>query len=70
MCKLCKKSFAQLPHLKKHMLCVHNTEKPYYCEICEGYYKVKTDYEEHVAQKHPDEIPVSVKNIFNILIQN
>ena len=40
VCKLCKKSFAQLPHLKKHMLCVHNTDKPYYCEKCEGFYKV------------------------------
>ena len=33
-------AFAQLPHLKKHMLCVHNTDKPYYCEICQGFFKV------------------------------
>ena len=39
-CKLCNKSFAQLPHLKKHMLCVHNSDKPYYCEVCQGFYKV------------------------------
>ena len=94
VCKLCKKSFAQLPHLKKHMLCVHNTDKPYYCEKCEGFYKVshishqyiswvkniynrmwfskvswwlnniscfytqvKTDYEEHAAKEHPEDLP-------------
>lgn len=51
-------SFAQLPHLKKHMLCVHNTDKPYYCEVCEGYFKIKTEYEEHAAKDHPDELPV------------
>lgn len=57
VCKLCKKSFAQLPHLKKHMLCVHNTDRPYYCEICEAFYKVKTDYQEHVDKIHPGKIP-------------
>ena len=40
ICKLCNKAFAQLPHLKKHMLCVHNSDKPYYCEVCQGFYKV------------------------------
>lgn len=57
VCKLCKKSFAQLPHLKKHMLCVHNTDKPYYCEKCEGFYKVKSEYEEHALTEHPDDLP-------------
>lgn len=56
-CKLCKKSFAQLPHLKKHMLCVHNTDKPYYCERCETFFKVKLEYQEHVEVSHPDDIP-------------
>ena len=60
VCKLCNKAFAQLPHLKKHMLCVHNTDKPYYCEKCEGFYKVKTDYEEHAMKEHPDDLPVSI----------
>ena len=59
VCKLCNKAFAQLPHLKKHMLCVHNTDKPYYCEKCEGFYKVKTDYGEHAMREHPDDLPVS-----------
>merc|ERR1711976_595625 len=52
-----KKSFAQLPHLKKHMLCVHNTDKPYYCERCKEFFKIKTEYQEHVEKTHPDDIP-------------
>ena len=39
------------------MLCVHNTDKPYYCEKCEGFFKVKTEYEEHAAKDHPDDLP-------------
>lgn len=57
VCKLCKKSFAQLPHLKKHMLCVHNTDRPYYCEVCEAFFKTKTDYQDHVEKSHPDKMP-------------
>lgn len=57
VCKLCKKAFAQLPHLKKHMLCVHNTDKPYYCERCKAFFKVKNEYQEHVEATHPDDIP-------------
>ena len=62
-CKLCKKSFAQLPHLKKHMLCVHNTDKPYYCERCKEYFKIKTEYQEHVEKSHPDDIPEDLQGI-------
>ena len=40
------------------MLCVHNTDKPYYCEKCEGFFKVKTEYEEHAARDHPEDLPV------------
>ena len=57
VCKLCKKSFAQLPHLKKHMLCVHNTDRPYYCEICETFFKIKNDYQDHVEKSHPGKLP-------------
>jgi KRAB domain-containing zinc finger protein len=56
-CKLCQKSFAQLPHLKKHMLCVHNTDKPYYCERCEEFFKIKSEYQEHVEKSHPHDVP-------------
>ena len=65
VCKLCKKAFAQLPHLKKHMLCVHNTDKPYYCERCEVFFKIKTEYQAHVEEKHPEEIPADLVGIAN-----
>ena len=43
------------------MLCVHNTDKPYYCEKCEGFFKVKTDYEEHAFKDHPEDLPEDLK---------
>ena len=43
------------------MLCVHNTDKPYYCEKCEEFFKIKTEYQEHVESKHPDDIPDDLK---------
>lgn len=43
--------------MKKHMLCVHNTDKPYYCETCKEFFKIKTEYQEHVEKTHPDDIP-------------
>ena len=39
------------------MLCVHNTDKPYYCETCKEFFKIKTEYQEHVEKTHPDDIP-------------
>ena len=67
VCKLCKKPFAQLPHLKKHMLCVHNTDRPYYCEICEAFYKVKSDYQEHVDKTHPGQIPEDLIGVSDVI---
>ena len=58
MCKICQKTFAQLTHLKKHILCIHETEKPYYCEICKGYYKVETDFEEKISKIHLGDNPI------------
>ena len=64
-CKLCGKSFSQLPHLKKHMLCVHNTDKPYYCEKCESFFKIKNEYQEHAEKNHPDDIPEDLVGLAN-----
>ncbi len=67
VCKLCKKLFAQLPHLKKHMLCVHNTDRPYYCEVCEAFYKVKSDYQEHVDKNHPGQVPEDLVGVSDVI---
>ena len=45
------------------MLCVHNTDKPYYCERCKEYFKIKTEYQEHVEKSHPDDIPEDLQGI-------
>uniref|UniRef100_A0A6M2DLX0 C2H2-type domain-containing protein n=2 Tax=Xenopsylla cheopis TaxID=163159 RepID=A0A6M2DLX0_XENCH len=52
-CKLCKDdlvAFSQLPHLKKHMLCIHKTNKPYVCDNCEGFFRTKIDLNEHATE--------------------
>ena len=45
------------------MLCVHNTDRPYYCEVCEAFYKVKSDYQEHVEKSHPGQVPEDLIDI-------
>lgn len=47
-CLLCpNKAFNQLPHLKKHMLAIHKTDKPYLCLGCKDFFKTKSVLEEH-----------------------
>lgn len=47
-CILCENiAFSQLPHLKKHMLCIHKTNKPYMCVHCKTFHKTKNDLEVH-----------------------
>ncbi|KAJ8897767.1 hypothetical protein PR048_003117 [Dryococelus australis] len=47
-CLLCPSTtFVQLPHLKKHMLCVHKTNKPYLCVSCRKFFKTKLELETH-----------------------
>ena len=46
------------------MRCIHNTDKPYYCEICEEYFKIKTEYEDHVEKNHLNEISQDLDGIF------
>lgn len=49
-CILCDNaSFSQLPHLKKHMLCIHKTKKPYVCVHCRTFHQTKIDLENHYA---------------------
>lgn len=50
-CLLCENiAFSQLPHLKKHMLCIHKTDKPYLCHGCKKFYKTKIQLEEHLLK--------------------
>ncbi|KAL1129172.1 hypothetical protein AAG570_013702 [Ranatra chinensis] len=47
-CLICQdKAFSQLPHLKKHMLSIHKTSKPYMCTACKSYFKTKSQLQEH-----------------------
>lgn len=49
VCMLCSNiAFSQLPHLKKHMLCIHKTNKPYVCTYCKSFHKTKVDLETHL----------------------
>ncbi|KAG8321916.1 gastrula zinc finger protein XlCGF52.1 isoform X1 [Homalodisca vitripennis] len=47
-CLICpNKAFNQLPHLKKHMLTIHKTDKPYMCVGCQSFFKTKSVLLEH-----------------------
>lgn len=49
-CLLCENvAFSQLPHLKKHMLCIHKTTKPYVCSYCKTFHRTKSELEFHYA---------------------
>lgn len=49
-CLLCENvAFSQLPHLKKHMLCIHKTDKPYYCLECKTFFKIKSQLLSHLC---------------------
>lgn len=49
-CLLCTEdevAFSQLAHLKTHMRKIHNQSKPYLCEGCHEFFKVKVELEAH-----------------------
>lgn len=47
-CLICSnRAFNQLPHLKKHMLTIHKTDKPYMCKGCMSFFKKKNLLVEH-----------------------
>ncbi|XP_064101084.1 zinc finger protein 436-like [Macrobrachium nipponense] len=41
-----------LPHLKKHMKCVHNATKPYLCKLCKEYFQTQSELEAHNRDVH------------------
>lgn len=51
VCILCENiAFSQLPHLKKHMYCIHKTTKPYVCMHCKSFHKTKMDLDNHYGK--------------------
>ncbi|CAB3383589.1 Hypothetical predicted protein [Cloeon dipterum] len=49
ICPLCPSTaFVQLPHLKKHMRCIHKTDNPYMCLRCRNFFKKKAELDAHV----------------------
>lgn len=56
-CPICENiGFAQLPHLKKHMLCIHKADKAYYCHGCKKFFKKKIQLEEHQETCRPETV--------------
>jgi KRAB domain-containing zinc finger protein len=60
-CPLCPSTaFVQLPHLKKHMRCVHKSSKPYMCTSCRCFFSTKKELVAHgeckVTGMEPDRL--------------
>ncbi|RZF39647.1 hypothetical protein LSTR_LSTR001168 [Laodelphax striatellus] len=54
-CLMCAdRAFSQLPHLKKHMLAIHKTDKPYLCKPCGEFFKTKSQLLDHERECRPD----------------
>ncbi|KAH8257058.1 hypothetical protein KR038_001949 [Drosophila bunnanda] len=48
-CQLCEDevAFSQLAHLKNHMKKIHKQQKPYMCEGCHEFFKIKVELQAH-----------------------
>uniref|UniRef100_A0A1Q3F6E2 C2H2-type domain-containing protein n=1 Tax=Culex tarsalis TaxID=7177 RepID=A0A1Q3F6E2_CULTA len=66
-CPICNVGFSQLPHLKKHMLSIHNQDKSYLCKHCNIFFKTKLDHLTHMAGCSPEtqQPAVSVEEIID-----
>ncbi|XP_017109559.2 gastrula zinc finger protein XlCGF57.1 [Drosophila bipectinata] len=51
-CQLCEDevAFSQLAHLKNHMKKIHKQQKPYMCEGCHEFFKIKVELQAHAEQ--------------------
>ncbi|KAH8239764.1 hypothetical protein KR032_007589 [Drosophila birchii] len=51
-CQLCvdEVAFSQLAHLKNHMKKIHKKQKPYMCEGCNEFFKIKVELQAHSEQ--------------------
>lgn len=52
---MCSSSFLQLPHLKKHMRCIHKKDRPYVCLPCNEFFQTKNELTLHTASHTKDE---------------
>ncbi|XP_055598281.1 zinc finger protein 454-like [Uranotaenia lowii] len=65
-CPICAIGFSQLPHLKKHMLSIHNQDKSYLCKACNIFFKTKLDHQNHMASCSPDDNqPATVEELID-----
>ncbi|XP_016959541.1 zinc finger protein OZF isoform X2 [Drosophila biarmipes] len=57
-CQLCEDdvAFSQLAHLKNHMKKIHKQQKPYMCEGCHEFFKIKVELQAHA--EHCAKCPV------------
>lgn len=55
-CSTCKKSFASMRNLKRHLL-IHRNEKPYVCKHCGVSYRQSQNLLDHMNEKHSEGPP-------------
>lgn len=58
----CSKEFNLNHHLKRHLK-VHETPKPYICEICKESFKLKAQLNKHSIIHNPEPIQLSTENL-------
>ena len=51
-CELCQKMFSEPANLKRHIMCVHDKQKPYRCSVCNKAFGQKSDMEIHTDTVH------------------
>ncbi|CAG0881774.1 unnamed protein product [Cyprideis torosa] len=70
-CPRCSSRFSQLPHLKKHMKCIHGEDRLYQCEVCNQSFRKRVDLENHVAsncdQTQPSQTPADQKKLVRVM---
>lgn len=55
-CKICEKKYSGKYSLRKHVMRLHSTDKPFCCEICEKSFSTKGDLRQHMRM-HTGERP-------------
>ena len=50
-----------------HELCVHNGERSFKCDICNGGFTSKKDLNRHISSVHEGKRPLNVKFVYQAL---